>query len=294
MYVTGTGIAPGARIATYGIPTTVNKSTITLDTANTGPVSGLINFYTQPPAVTYVALITLATVEWIDNITVRAWFATPQATPPFAPGNSPQIRSSSIADYNITYRGPGVVECTTTYVVLQSGIELANLGTATGGNIRFTVTQNPPTLGEGPANTNWIRTDCSFRATVNGGTDRVFLGGQVQSTINYTATATSTLQYTVAINRYLGIPSSSTLSADYRFLFDKTVAQRIYTYTGLTGSGTIADVETVFATLIDSPASAYYQYRIEFSYRVINTGGALQVTSNEVDLRSLSGQVVKQ
>lgn len=295
MYVTGTGIAPSARIAVNGIPTTANKSTITLDTANTGPVSGLINFYTDTPAVTYIAPINLATIEWIDKYTVRAWFATTQPSAPFAQGNSPQIRSSSITDYNINYRGPGVVECTTTYVVLQATVELPNLGVATGGTIRFIVTVNPPAAGQGPASTNWIKTDCLLRATVNGGTDRVFLAGQLHNTIAYTATAISTLEYTVAINRYLGQPYSDPVNPDYRFVLDKTIAQRVYTYTDLPiGSDTIDDIETVFASFIDEPPSAYYTYRIELAFRVINATGQLQVTSSNIDLRSLTGQVVKQ
>lgn len=296
MRVTGTGIAPGARIATYGIPTTINKSTITLDTANVGPVSGLISFYAEPEASMYVAPIALATVEWVDIITVRAWFATPfpTGTIPFALGNSPQIRSSSVADYNINYRGPGVVECTESYVVLQSGVNLPNLGTATGGTIRAFVTINPPTLGTGPSNDYWIKTDCSARLTVNGPTDRVFLSGQLHNVISYTVlSGTPTLEYSVAINRYLGIPFSDPVNPDYRFLFNGTVAERVYTFAGLTGTGTLDEIETIFATLIDTPQPAYYQYRLEVSYRVTNTGGNLQVTKNAVDLRSLSGQVVK-
>ena len=293
-YVTGTGIAPGAQIAPNGIPTTTNKSIITLTAANTGPVSSLINFYTDLPAVMYVAPITLATVEWIDKYTVRAWFASTQPTPPFALGNSAQIRSTSVADYNLTYRGPGVVECTTTYVVLQANAELASLGVSTGGNIRFISTINPPAAGTDPSPDNWIKTDCSIRATVNGPTDRVFLSGQLHNTISYTAAAASDFEYTIAINRYLGQPFSDPVNPDYRFLFNGTVAQRVYKFPGLTGTGTLDEIETIFATFIDQPASAYYVYRIEMSFRVTNTGGNLQVTSNEIDLRALSAQVVKQ
>jgi hypothetical protein len=301
MLVKGTGIAAGARIAAYGIPTTVNKSTITLDLANTGPVSGLINFYNEVEAELYdVAYpITLATVEWVDKYTVRAWFATPwtptaAAPVPFALGNSPQIRSSSIADYNIFYRGPGVVECTTTYVVLQAGVELANQGTATGGNIRAFATLNPPTVGQAPGNDYWIKTDCLARVTVNGPTDRVFLSGQLHNVLSYTAlSGTPTLEYTVAINRYLGIPFSDPVNPDYRFLFNGTVAERVYTFTGLSGTAALDEIETIFATFIDTPPPAYYVYRLEVGFRVINSGATLQVTKSNVDLRALSCQVVK-
>ena len=295
MLVKGTGIGVGAKIAAYGIPTTTNKSTITLDTANAGPVSGLISFYTEPEAELYVAPITLSTIEWIDTYTVRCWFASAQPTPPFALGNSPQIRSSSIADYNIFYRGPGVVECTTTYVVLQAAVELINQGTATGGNIRAFAIQNPLAVGLGPANDLWIKTDCSARTTVNGPTDRVFLSGQLHNVISYTViSGTPTLEYTVAINRYLGIPFSDPVNPDYRFLFNGTVAERVYTFPGLTGTASLDEIETIFATFIDQPPSAYYQYRIEVGYRVINSGANLQVTKNNIDLRALSCQVVKQ
>jgi len=293
-YVVGTNITPGTKIAVNGIPTTANKSTITLTAANTGPVSGLINFYSELPAVMYVAPITLSTVEWIDKYTVRCWFASAQPTPPFALGNSPQVRSTSVTTYNQTYRGPGVVECTTTYVVLQSQNENINFGTSLGGNIRFISTNNPPAAGTNPSPDNWIKTDCSIRATVNGNTDRVFLAGQLHNTISYTATASSDLEYTIAINRYLGQPFSDPVNPDYRFLFDGTVTERVYSFPGLTGSGTLPEVETVFATFVDEPGAAYYTYRIEVAYRVTNNTGNLQVTSNEVDLRAISCQVVKQ
>ena len=301
MLVKGTGIAANAKIAVNGIPTTVNKSTITLDTANTGPVSGLINFYTEPEAELYDTAypITLATVEWIDKFTVRAWFATPwtptvTAPVPFALGNSPQIRSTSIPDYNIFYRGPGVVECTVDYVVLQATVELPNLGTATGGNIRAFATLNPPTVGQAPGNDYWIKTDCSARATINGPTDRVFLSGQIHNTLSYTVlSGTPTLEYTVAINRYLGIPFSDPVNPEYRFLFNGTVAERVYTFTGLTGTGVLDEIETIFSTIIDTPTPAYYQYRLEVGFRVTNSGATLQVTKSNVDLRALSCQVVK-
>jgi hypothetical protein len=296
MLVKGTGIASGAKIAVNGIPTTTNKSTITLDTANTGPVSGLINFYIDIEAELYVAPITLATVEWVDKYTVRAWFATPfpPGTIPFALGNSPQIRSTSIADYNIFYRGPGVVKCTEDYVELQAAVELANLGTATGGNIRAFATVIPPAIGTGPANDYWIKTDCSAKVTVNGPTDRVFLSGQLHNVISYTVTSgTPTLEYSIAINRYLGIPFSDPVNPEYRFLFNGTVAERVYTFTGLTGTGVLDEIETIFATFIDTPTPAYYQYRLEVGYRVINSGASCQVTKNNIDLRALSCQVVK-
>ena len=285
--VTGTGIGTGATVST------VSGTTVTLSVANSGPVSGTVNFYTTVPDNLYVAPIALSTAQWIDEYTRKFTFSSAQPTPPFLNGNSITVAGVTPAAYNETFKGPGVVECTTTYVVVKSLNSIANPGAGTGGNAIYRNTIPAPTGSNLPQQNTWIATDCASRVTVNSLTDRVFISAQLSNQISYTVTSTADLQYTVAINRYLGFITNDPVNPDFRFSFDKTICEKVYTESGLTGSGAF-NHDTNFSTIIDTPGTGYYLYRIDVQFRIVNTGGAAQVTQSEVDLRSLSVQVVKQ
>ena len=141
------------------------------------------------------------------------------------------------------------------------------------------------------ANNQLNSTDCNARVTVTGGSDRVFISGQLNSIISYESTTGGDLSYVVQINRYVGFPNNDPVNPDFLFDFDKTVASKTYSFPGLTGSAALPDVETVFSTVLDTPSPDYYWYILEVEY---STTGDLVITQAENNLRSLSAQVVKQ
>jgi hypothetical protein len=96
----------------------------------------------------------------------------------------------------------------------------------------------------------------------------------------------------VDISRYQAFTNNNPVNPD--FIFDNlyTVTEKVYQFTGLTGTGSLPLIETVFASVIDTPAPAYYRYIVEVYFT--SSGPNLQVTSDELKLRSISAQVVKQ
>lgn len=244
----------------------------------------------------YVAPINLATAEYLDARTIKFTFSAVQPSAPFAQGN--QVLVAGVADpyYDGTYTRIGVVECTTAYCTVRLGSDDTIQASSTGGTISLNLDDFD------------LSTDCNARVTVTGGTDRVFISGQLDQAISYTVPAgTGELTITVAVNRYRGFINSDPVNPDYLFDFDGTVAEKVYVRSGITGTGDLDLVETVFSTLIDQPTilndplnagyigpwTAYYWYILEVNWT--STGvDPVYVTSNEVGLRSLSSQVVKQ
>ena len=103
---------------------------------------------------------------------------------------------------------------------------------------------------------------------------------------------TEDLTVYVAINRYKGFINNDPVNPDYIFDFESTVAEKAYEFTSLSGTGTLPLIETVFATIVDRPKPAYYWYIVEVYFSTDNN--LLQVTTDELKLRDLSAQVVKQ
>jgi len=292
-YVYGTNIAAGALVSVdYD---EINTPWIVpLTVANVGAVQGAVTFYNLPPAVLYVAPIAIGTIAWQDARTIIVTFATAQPTPPFELGTLPLIFGS--AYYNGLYTGPGVVACTESTVTLQSAVDIANAGTSTGGSIKVSNTLQPPVVGVSPGfpgSVYWNTTDCASNVTVNGNLDRVFISAQLDNTITYTATATTTLEYTVAINRYVAVPSLTLTNTEFQYFYDQTVALQTYQYAVAIGTATLPVEETVFSNVIDNPGSAYYLYRVDLLFRVINDTGACEVSQSKLGNRNISVQVVK-
>jgi hypothetical protein len=290
-YVVGTGIATGAQVdATYS---TATPTTVPLTIANTGPVSGTINFYDTLPDNLYVAPIALSTSEWVDDYTRKLTFALAQATPPFLPGNSVTASGVSVAAYNQKYIAPGVVECTTTYVVVKSITPLTSLANGAGGTVGYFNTIQAPLIGVNAAAETYLKTDCSARATVTSPTDRVFVNVTFDNTIDYTATTNSDLQYTIVINRYLAISNNDPINPEFIYNFQSTIAERVYTTSVHPGTGSL-NFDTVFGSIIDQPSQGLFLYRVDVQFRIVNTGGIAQVNKAEVRQRNLTAQVVKQ
>lgn len=188
--------------------------------------------------------------------------------------------TSTTSIYDGFYDPIGVVQCTTDYVIARTQSAYSASAIGTGGYVLYSNT-----------NTGLESTDCNSKITVTGGTDRVFISAQLNNAISYDTSVTSDLTYTVSINRYLGEPNNNPTNPGYVFNFDKTVSQRVYTYTGLTGTGTI-NQESIFSTLFDSNIPpGYYWYILEVQF---DSDQYLQVTQSEMGLRSMTTQVVKQ
>lgn len=234
----------------------------------------------------YVPAITLSDAQALDDYTVKFTFSSTQATVPFALGNGITIDGVDPSDYNGTYNPVGVVECTTDYVIVRTSSPYTYGAYVSGGNASYYNTSLAPDQYSA------ISTDCNARVIVTGGTDRVFISAQLNNLISYTTSGTSDLNYTVRINRYIGEITSDPVNPDYRFNFDATISEKIYTIPALTGTGVVPEIETIFSTVVDRPAPSYYWYILELYFQ--RTASDLQVTECAVNLRSLSAQVVKQ
>jgi hypothetical protein len=297
-YVTGPGIGAGAQVVSIDTVTMIVALTVT----NTASVAGLITFTSSVPAQLYVAPIAISTVTYLSAYVVKVGFATAQTSEPFTLGNPVTIAGNSKSVYNAQYTGAGVIEQNITaspgypygFVIIRRTLSIANPGAGTGGTISFANTQQAPTVGTLPPANYWVKTDCQANATITGPTDRVFISAQLDQVISYIATATSDLRITVAINRYKGFVFNDPVNPGIRYTFDQSIAERVYFRGDLSGSGSLNNIETVFATFIDNPPPAFYLYRLEINFRVTNDTGAIQVNQDKVDVRALSAQVVKQ
>jgi hypothetical protein len=253
--------------------------------------------FTQTPAVAklFVSAIGVSNAEQIDSRTVKYYFAgAPLASVPFAVGNGLTIygitpstfNSSSLRNAGSSIGAIGVIECTTSYVIVRTRAPIETpLGTyVSGGNIEYSSTD----IG-------YVSTDCNARVAVTGGTEKVVVGGQLDQIISYECfDPTVDFQVTVSINRYNGFPTNDPVNPE--FLFDvqyPPVVSKTYTFTGLSGTGTLPMIETVFTPVIDQPPPGYYWYILEVRFDLIDAG-YVEVTQDEFRLRSLLAQSVKQ
>lgn len=231
--------------------------------------------------------ISLSNAEQLDDRTIKYTFTTPQASPPFALGNGLRVTGITPSTYNsanLSIGQIGVVECTTTYVIVRNrDIITTPLGTyVSGGDISYKVMDA------------YNSTDCDVRVTVTGGTDRVFISGQLDQTIDYeVVTASADMTVYVEINRYTAFPNNNPTNPDYIFDNRTIIVEKAYEYTGLTGTGTI-NLETVFTSVIDEPDTGYYRYILEVYFETFGATTDIYVTSDELKLRGTTAQVVKQ
>jgi hypothetical protein len=250
-----------------------------------------IPFSQTAVAELYVAPFALSLAQQLDDRTIKYTFASAQPTPPFSIGNGLTVTGVTPSTYNsLSLRNAGypitqigVVECTTTYVIVRTRDPITTpLGTyVSGGLISYTSME---TLNS---------TDCDVRVTVNGATDRVFISAQIDQLISYQVGAsTEDLTIYVDISRFQAFPNNSPVNPD--FIFDNlyTVTEKVYEFPGLTGTGTLDLLETVFTAVVDSPDPGYYRYILEVYF--LSSGPDLQVYEDEFTLRSISAQVVKQ
>jgi len=245
-------------------------------------------------ALLTVAPVALATSEMLDGRTFKFTFSSAQPTPPFANGNGITVSGASDPWYDGYYITIGVVECTTTYCVVRVNDTYPVYAPATGGTI-YLIT-----------GTAALSTDANARVTVTGGTDRIFVSGQLIQNIGYdVSSAPANLQVTVEINKYYGFIDPLPINPDIKFNPRSTIAKRVYNFPALSGTGTLDALDTVFATVVDQPDpnatpttdpefswTGFFWYILEVSFEF--TSGTGVVTTDAFDFRSLSAQVVKQ
>jgi hypothetical protein len=283
----GPGVAVGAVITIIGATTTAG-TVITLDLANTGDYDGVVTFLAFPIPRLYVQAINLSTSQMLSGDTFEFTFAAPQTPPPFVNGQLVTVSGLS-STYNGTYSPIGVVSCSTTKVVCRTRTIFTVIPPESGGNISYEFTSQGSYGGSGYD----MSTDCNSKVVVTGGTDRVFVAGQLVNKISYTATTPSDLIYIVKITRYIGSPNTNLVNPGFSFDVDEIVASIEYEYLALNGTGTLPVVDTVFSTLVDAEiAPGYYWYILDINF--YNTTGDLQVTTCELAQRSFTAQVVKQ
>jgi hypothetical protein len=250
-------------------------------------------YSTTTPTSLYVPAVNLATATQPSGDTFAFTFASPLPTqPPFVQGQGVTIAGIN-GDYNGSYNTIGVALCTTTDLVLRSQGQFFPLAApATGGTATYDRTS--PTGPVDPESSFVLSTDCNVKVVVTGGTDRVFVAAQLLNTISYVQTSTSDLVYTVAIDRYKGVPNENVENPGFLFNFDERVAQQIQTFTGVTGTtGTLPLQNTIFGTLVDADiAPGYYWYLLNIDF--YRTSGDIRVTTCELAQRSFTAQVVKQ
>ena len=297
MTATGFDIGVGATIVSIDgeVGTGIQ---ITLSVVNIADIDTVVSFAPSVIPSTYVAPIALSTSEQLDARTYKYTFASTQASIPFVPGMGPNVDGVDEDWYNGGYTSPGVVECTTDYVIIVGSsdhLPLEPIGT--GGTITYYSTIN----SENPNEYFYCSTDCNAKVLVTGASDRVFVAAQLDNIISFENTIQANFDYTVFIHRYKGTLTDSPTNPDYRFSIDEVVSKKVYHYFGLqssTGDSPLDPVTTIFTSIIDTPGPGYYWYILDVAFNGLPFSGGsvpdIQVTSSEFSVRSLSAQVVKE
>lgn len=255
-------------------------------TGNYRPPFTVDNFGTLPNIYIYVAPISIATTEFLDERTIKITFSVAQAQPPFVLGQAYGLTATGItpSDYddlitNDAYR-IGVIECTTTDVTVRLDDPVTPLANGSGGTIGI----NSMNLA--------LSTDCNAKVTVTGGQDRVVLSAQLNNTIYLDPTYfPGSIYYTVELNRYKASPTNSPTNPDFRFNPDANIATKTSLLSTPVSGAALDTIETLFINIIDEPEPGYYWYILEVYY-VDNSGGQI-VTNSVLGLRSFSAQVLK-
>lgn len=209
----------------------------------------------------YVAPISLSTSTWLDDFTWKYEFAVAQVNAPFAIGNNVTVTGVSPSDYDGTYNKTGVVECTTTYVIVRSVDPYPNPGPGTGGTIELFVTSGPGAT---------MSTDCNAFATVSGGNEVVSVSGQIDlPSFEYQVFEAGTLNVSAELNRYIAVSNNNPNNPQYFFEFDKTLMSK--TLYSETVPGTVG-VITALSFSGTKPVTAGEFYNIQSFQMTVLTG----------------------
>jgi len=247
--------------------------------------------YTQlTPASLYVAPLSLSNAQVLDERTIKYTFTTAQPSAPFSVGNGLTItgvvpagyNSQQLKDAGTSINQIGVIECTTTYVTVRTVAPIVTpLGTYTsGGSITFSCMDA------------YLSTDGDVTVVVQGAQERVFVSAQLDQVISYAVSSgPAAMNVYVEISRYTAFQNNDPTNPDFIFDDQYTVVSKAYPYTGLSGSGSLPRLETVFSNAIDTPAPGLYRYILEVYFETVS--GTLEVTADAVALRSTAAQVIK-
>jgi hypothetical protein len=248
-------------------------------TGNYRPPFTQENFGTLPNIGFYVDPIALSTAEMLDTRTWKFTFATPVLTAPFVNGQPIYVTGVTDSYYDGYYSPIGVTECTGAYVIARTQSEYALVAPSTGGTVSL---DSMATL---------LSTDCNAKVTVSGAQDRVLLSAQLNNTMYLDpARFAGSYYYSVQLNRYTSFPTNDPVNPEYRFDFDKTIAQKDYLLPTPV-AGITVEQETFFINFIDQPVPGYYWYILEVMYT--DNAGSQIVTNSVLGLRSFSAQVLK-
>jgi hypothetical protein len=232
----------------------------------------------------YVAPISISNItrqNVIDGKTRNLeWtFTTPQAAPPFRPGQRIIAENITPSYYDSGYV---VLTCSTTTFQTQDNKVYPYPAYTSGGDVYFDNTDTDTS------------TDANARVTVQGPTEIVFISSQLQLDIGVNVVNTGTVTAAVKINRYRGsVDTGSPGAVDYLFNFDKTVSEQTNTYAVTTTTTSINAGQNIFTTVLDQPSFGYYWYIAEVNILTSDIAD-VQPTAVTLGLRSLTAQVIKQ
>jgi len=255
--------------------------------------------YTQSTiAQLYVPDILLSGAEMLDLRTYKYTFDTTQTPAPFSLGNGINVEGFTDPQYNSDNNGTaaiGVVECTTTYVIVRSLSDADSIHApeATASAIAYYYSTARNVAADPYAKSNFISVQ-DLRVTVTGGTDRVFINSQSDITLTYTATTSGTAYVVADIERWKGNPNSDPTNPEYFFQFDATQIYKVYSFPFTAGTHTIDTFTNIFTSVLDQPKIGFYRYFYNLGLGSTATVIAdFQFTKCEVNVRTMSTQVVK-
>lgn len=220
--------------------------------------------WTTGGAVSLYRIENIATTTWLDENTIRFDYPAALPSPAFALGNNLTVNGVTPSGYDGFYAGDGVVESTTTYVVIRTRTPQPNYGAGTGGTLTFDAADPNffPTL---------ISTDCNAKITVDYANSQVNLNAQLKNKIQYSALNNTQGIYRVEINRYKGFASSDPLRSGFFFNYDANIARREYvldladTFENVTALDIAAVPPAPYVNTRAAPSLAYPE-----TYTVIN------------------------
>jgi hypothetical protein len=228
---------------------------------------------------TYVAPIALSTSEWLDDLTWKYTFTTPQAVAPFTIGNNITVSGVTPSDYDGTFSRVGVVECTTTYVIARASGPYPNPGTTgTGGTVSLEVIYfDFPTTGDYIT----ISTDCNGILSVVGPEDYVNLSAFItrQNALGISGKvvepgSNGNFGFAVQLNRYKAFNSGTAANPQYFYEFDTTVAEQTQQLflTGGLGQILTLSIDATSGTKVDTTPAGYFATIEAFQMTTTGTG----------------------
>jgi len=248
--------------------------------------------FTSTDPVLLDATYSVSTVERLDYFLIKVNFSTTYSTPPRLGAGVWADSLGTFTDYINNYgQLIGVVESTSTYVVIRLTNPLLPTSPVSGGTITMSMfTPNHAARA--------FQTDCNAVVTVTGATDRVFISGQTYLICNFNSlpsTWSGTIE--VQINRYKAL-NANAISNYSAYTFDNVLDEIVARKSYVPSDGNVDAfgrfiVDTTFTSIVDNPPPGYYLYTTEVFVGVPG-GSGIEVTTINLGVRSISVQLVKE